>query len=140
MREATMIGEKTPEVEAFWQKMREEHNILAADYRVSTFADPRLSQNVDKITDLALSGQKRATAHLEMDFVRNEVPRRAAGDYRVILNAAQKPVALVRVTRVEVLPFDRVSEDTAIAEGEGDLSLDYWRTVHRRYFVKQCEL
>ena len=25
-------------------------------------------------------------------------------------------------------------------EGEGELSRDYWATVHRRYFEKQCAL
>ena len=135
-----MIESKTAEVAAYWSKMRDEMGIVAADYHACTFADTALSQNVDMIGNLAVTGQKKATAHLLLDFERNGVTRRVPGDYWVVLGAALLPLCLVRVTEVEVKPFDQVGEETAIAEGEGDLSLTHWATVHRRYFVKQCAL
>jgi uncharacterized protein YhfF len=135
-----MIGTKSPEVERTWQELRAAKGIDAVEYHASTFADPALSQNVDKIGNLAVSGQKRATAHLALDFERNGIARREPGDYWVVLNAAQEPICLVHVTKVEVKPFNEVGEETAIAEGEGDLSLEYWATAHRRYFEKQCAL
>lgn len=134
-----MIGSKSPAVEAFWKEMRASKGIDAIDFHASTFADPALSQNVDKIGNLAVSGAKRATAHLALDFEMNGVRRRAVGDYWVVLNSAEMPICLVRITKVEVTPFNQVGVETAIAEGEGDLSLEYWADVHRRYFVKQCE-
>lgn len=135
-----MIESKAPEVAAFWAKMQSETGVAAADYQACTFADPALSQNVDMIGNLAVTGQKKATAHLLLDFERNGVTRREAGDYWVVLGAALNPLCLVKVTKVEVKPFDQVGEETAIAEGEGDLSLEHWATVHRRYFIKQCAL
>ena len=135
-----MIGTKSPEVERVWQELRAAKGIDAVAYHASTFSDPALSPNCDKIGNLAVTGQKRATAHLTLDFETNGVARREPGDYWLVLNAAQEPICLVRLTGVQVKPFDEVSEETAIAEGEGDLSLEYWATVHRRYFEKQCAL
>ena len=87
---------------------------------------------------LAQTGEKRATCHLALDFARNGVRRRVAGDYLVVLDETLAPLCVVRVTKVEVMPFDAVGPELAVAEGEGDLSRDYWATVHRRYFEKQC--
>lgn len=135
-----MIGSKSPEVERLWQELRAAKGIDAVEYHASTFSDPALSPNADMIGNLAVSGQKRATAHLAVDFERNRIARREPGDYWVILNAMQKPICLVHITKVEVKPFNQVGEEIAIAEGEGDLSLEYWATAHGRYFKKQCAL
>ena len=45
---------------------------------------------------------------------------------------------LVRLTRVDVQPFNQVGLEFAASEGEGDLSLEYWRQAHRDYFDKFC--
>ena len=36
---------------------------------------------------------------------------------------------------VEIHSFDSVPERVAIAEGEGDLSLSYWREAHASFFA-----
>ena len=133
-----MIGEKTPEVEAYWQAFRAATGAGEADYHAATFADPSLSANVGKIGRLAQSGEKRATCHMVIDFEQSGVRRRAPGDHLVVLDETSAPLCIVRVTRVEVAPFDTVGPELAVAEGEGDLSREYWATVHRRYFEKQC--
>lgn len=133
-----MIGEKTAEVEAFWREACAAVGLdPAAAYHASTFADPALSPNVDKIGNLARIGQKRATAHMALDFERSRVPRRAVGDHWIVLTAANAPLCLVRVTKIETTPFREVTPEFAASEGEGDLSWDYWATVHQRYFEKQ---
>ena len=133
-----MIGDKTPEVEAYWQAFRAATRTPHADYHAATFADPALSVNVGKIGRLARTGEKRATCHLALDFERNGVRRRQPGDYLVVLDEAGAPLCVLRITKVEVTPFEAVGPALAVAEGEGDLSRDYWAAVHRRYFEKQC--
>ena len=134
-----MIGTKTAAVEAFWKECREVADIDATEYHAATFSNPEMSQVTEEIAELARIGQKRGTAHLELDFELNGVARRQVGDPWVILNSANDPVCLVRITGVETKPFDAVSAEFAASEGEGDLSRDYWATVHRRYFKKMCE-
>ena len=133
-----MIGEKTAEVEAFWQKCRAEQGIETDDYHAKTFANPEFSQKGDEVARLVLDANKRATAHLAMDFEKLGVARRQPGDYWVLLDYANKPMCLLRVTKVEVIPFDEVGEDLALAEDEGDKSLAFWERVHRTYFQKLC--
>ena len=39
----------------------------------------------------------------------------------------------------EAWAFDEVSAEHARREGEGDLSLAYWREVHQRFFTEYAE-
>lgn len=133
-----MVGEKTEAVEQFWQSCRREYGMESDECFASTFADLRHATYHDQLLDLVEEGKKRATAHLAMDFDRNDIRRREVGDYWLILDSRNAPRFLLRVTEVEVMPFGQVPERIAAREGEGDSSLEYWRSVHREYFRRQC--
>lgn len=133
-----MIGKKTPEVQAFWEKARKAKNIQATGYVASTFSDPKFSTKTDYISGLAAEGVKRGTCHLALDFEVNNVTRRKPGDYWVVLDGQNKPLAVVRVTKVEVKPFDQIGEDFSSVENEGDGSFKYWYDGHLGYFERQC--
>lgn len=133
-----MIGTKTAEVEAFWNAARARLGLADADYHVCTFADPRYASYHDELLDLVGAGMKRATAHLALDFEINGVRRREIGDYWIVVDTASKPRYLVRVTDIDVRPFNQVEASFAAREGEGDMSLGYWAKVHREYFEPQC--
>ena len=133
-----MVGEKTEAVEKFWRGCRRENDVASDEYFASTFADPSLATYHDQLLDLVAEGRKRATAHLTMDFDRNNIRRREVGDYWLIMDSRNAPRFLLRITEVEVMPFDEVPERIAAREGEGDASLEYWRSVHREYFQQQC--
>ena len=49
-----------------------------------------------------------------------------------------RPVVITRVVRSEIVPFDAVTAEYAALEGEGDLSLEYWRAAHRDFFGREC--
>lgn len=134
-----MIGRKTPAVDAFWQACRRAQEIAAGGYFAGTFADPQLATYHDQLLDLVDRGLKRATAHLELDFARNGIERRRPGDHWVVLDSTNAPRYLIRISDIDVRPFDQVGEDFAAREGEGDSSLAYWRKVHREYFRLQCD-
>jgi uncharacterized protein YhfF len=59
------------------------------------------------------------------------------GDYSVILDGHGIARCIIRTTNVDVLPFDKVDAAFAYGEGEGDCSLEYWRDVHWRYFIRE---
>lgn len=46
-----------------------------------------------------------------------------AGQYDIILDGQSQPLAIIRTTKVEIMPMNKVSESFAQAEGEGDLTL-----------------
>ena len=45
-----------------------------------------------------------------------------------------EPVCVIRVIGLHLLRFSDVTAELARKEGEGDLSLEYWRNEHRRFF------
>lgn len=47
-----------------------------------------------------------------------------------------RPRAVLETTDIFTGRFDGVDADFAAAEGEGDMSLDYWRNAHRANFQK----
>ena len=133
-----MIGEKTADVRAFWERQRTALGIETELYHASTFADVRFATYHDELLELVTAGKKRATAHLDLDFERNNIRRRNIGDNWVVLNTVSEPRFLIRITDVDVRPFDQVEQSFAEREGEGDSSLAYWAKVHREYFELQC--
>ncbi|MDE0241503.1 MAG: ASCH domain-containing protein [bacterium] len=133
-----MIGTKTADVEAFWQSCRKQHGITTDAYHASSFADPGFASYQGELIDLAIAGKKRATAHMALDFERNNIARREIGDYWVVVTPDSEPRCLVRITAVAIKPFNTVDAAFAASEGEGDESLEYWRKVHREYFELQC--
>jgi uncharacterized protein YhfF len=46
---------------------------------------------------------------------------------------------VIKTSEIRHIRFDGVDAVFAAEEGEGDLSLEYWRRVHRDYFAKEAE-
>lgn len=92
-------------------------------------------EQADALVELVLDGTKTATAGALWDYENegDEVPE--VGSLSIILDGRGHPRALIECTAVEVLPFDEVDAEHARLEGEGDLSLEYWREVHQRFFT-----
>lgn len=90
----------------------------------------------DKLASLVLSGKKTGTASAYELYEIEKEPLPKAGDYSVILDSTGEAKCVIRTTKTYVSPFCDVSESHARKEGEGDLSLGYWRDVHREFFTE----
>ncbi len=88
----------------------------------------------DELLNLYLSGKKTAGSGLLKDYELAGDPLPKVGNFWIILDSSKKPRCIVKTVRVEFYQFDQVPEQVAIAEGEGDLSLDYWRNAHTDFF------
>ena len=90
----------------------------------------------NELVGLIVAGKKTATcgalAHYEAD---NE-PLPNVGEMYIVPDWAGKPKAIIRTTSVAVKRFDEVDEDFACAEGEGDLSYEFWRDGHIDFFTR----
>lgn len=134
-------------IEAFWAdaKVRAKVN-KAPGYLGVTSAEslcpPAWSfgatpEEADELLGLVLAGTKTATASALRDYEGqegHEEPLPAEGDLSIITNGRGEPRALIQTTRVRTAPFQDVDAEHAAAEGEGDLSLEHWRTVHHAFF------
>lgn len=96
---------------------------------------PGNKQIADSLVSLYLSGKKSAGSGLVKDYEIEGDPLPQIGNFWIILNSNEEPVCIVKTVRIEIQKFENVSPEIAKAEGEGDLSLAYWREAHRAFFV-----
>lgn len=112
-----------------WNKFLEENNINDTYYEAWAFGD-----NPDKLLKLVLEGRKTATASLNYWYKEKGERRTEPGDYSVILDSKSDAYCVIQTVKVYIKPFKEVSAEHAFKEGEGDLSLAYWRKVHEEFF------
>lgn len=88
----------------------------------------------DELVALVLSGQKTATssAHATYEKAGELLPEPSS--FSIILDGQGQPRCVVETTLVKVVPFFDITESDAAKEGEGDLSLTYWRDVHEKFW------
>ena len=91
----------------------------------------------DELAELTLQGVKTATTSgYELYEIEDEaIPQE--NELSIILDGNSKAVCIIKITKVYVTPFNKVSKDHAFKEGEGDRTLDYWRKVHIDFFSKE---
>jgi uncharacterized protein YhfF len=101
-------------------------------YSVFAFDDtPAVS---DKLAALVLAGRKKATASLPIQSEAEGTRLPEAGDLSIITLGDGTPVAIIETTDVRLVPFGAVDAAFAAEEGEGDLSLAWWRAAHTNFF------
>ena len=88
----------------------------------------------DELTALALAGTKTATTGLlvEMELDDEAVP--AAGERAVLLDSAERPVAIIETTSCRVIRLADVDDAHAIDEGEGYADAAAFRVTHERFW------
>jgi len=91
----------------------------------------------DELLALVLAGAKTATSSAAAVYAKEGVAPPAEGDLSIVLDGHGRPRALVVTTQVRICAFDEVDAAHAAAEGEGDLSLAYWRRVHEKFFTDE---
>ena len=128
----------TAAVNAFWEAFRKENDQLAADtpYEVWYFGDSR--ELADELAKLVVRGKKTATASLYWEYEAEGEQLPQVGGYSVITGYDGEPRGVIQTTEVRILPFDEVEADFAADEGEGDLTLDFWRQAHWSFFSRTC--
>ncbi|MBQ8954508.1 MAG: ASCH domain-containing protein, partial [Clostridia bacterium] len=105
---------------------------LSGDYEAWAFGGA-----ADELAALVLTGRKTATSSAYPLYAAEGEPLPKAGEYSVILDSRGQAVCVIRTERVCVTPFDEVTARHAAREGEGDLSLEHWRAVHRAFFTRE---
>lgn len=90
-----------------------------------------------RLNQLILDGQKRATAGLLMEYVKENEELEMEGELLALVDDDTQRIATVIVIEVVTMPFIEVPWKFAQAEGEGDESLEEWRAGHRRFWLAE---
>lgn len=120
--------------EEMWDLYAQKAGLGHAEYEAWAFGDES-----DKLASLVAGGRKTATASAYPLYELEQESLPQAGEYSVILDSGDRAVCVIQADRVYVTPFREISEEHARREGEGDLSLAYWREVHERFFRQEME-
>lgn len=88
----------------------------------------------DTLAALVKAGIKTGTSSAFALYEAEDEPLPREGEYSVILDSQENAVCIIRNRRVSVLPYREVTQQHAWQEGEGNRTLDYWRSVHEPFF------
>jgi len=92
----------------------------------------------DELLELVLSGRKQATCELKIWFDNHGENLPKPGDHWIITNGSGDPKCIIQTTQVDLCAVREVNDQFARDEGEGDLSLTWWKTAHDAYFGRQA--
>ena len=120
-----------------WQAYCEYENIKK-DTPYDAFAFCGGGKIGDELAELVLCGKKRATASWYDSYICEGEALPSADGISMVLYDNGDAACIIKNTSVAVVPFYSVTERHARLEGEGDLSLGYWRDVHTKVFSDEC--
>ena len=115
---------------AYWNQYLEKSKVHPLT-EVEAF---QFGDDANALAELVVSGKKTATcsAHILYEIEKELLPY--VGQYAIVLDAAERPVAIIQTTDVTIQPMNEVSEEFALAEGEGTYA-DWW-DIHERFFIE----
>lgn len=90
----------------------------------------------NELADLVVKGIKTASCGSLASFNADDAAP-GPGSYHIILNGQGVPVCVIRMVSLRLVRFCEVTEAFARKEGEGDLSLAYWREEHQAFFTRE---
>ena len=89
----------------------------------------------DDLIVLFLLGKKNAGSSVVEDFETMGEPLPVIGNYWIVLSRQMEPKLIAKTVKVTINKFMNVPAEIATAEGEGDLSIEYWRKVHSELYI-----
>ncbi|CAL9376214.1 hypothetical protein SUDANB15_00957 [Streptomyces sp. enrichment culture] len=87
-----------------------------------------------RLNSLVLAGRKTATTGLLAEYAEETEGLEFVGERMALLDDDGHAIATIEITGVEQTSFIGVPWEHALAEGEGDASLEEWRAGHRRFW------
>jgi len=111
-----------------------EGNFNPRGFIVDKFGDS--PEMADELLEPVLSGLKTATCSALWEWEHEGNPPPKPGLLSVILDGNSEPKCIIETVEVTLKNYNEVDAEFARDEGEGDLSLEYWRDAHKRFFTR----
>lgn len=88
----------------------------------------------DRLVAAILAGRKTTTSCLYLEYEADGEALPEAGRREVVVDSSGRPVAVIEMTGIRVLPLGEVDERHALDEGEGYSGVEDWRRGHEEYW------
>lgn len=88
----------------------------------------------DALVTAILDGTKTTTSSLLSEYPRDHDSREDVGTLEAVLDSRDNVVCVIRTTEVYVCRLADVSDEHAIAEGEGYADASDWRAGHEQFW------
>ena len=117
-------------VRQFWEDFCQVTQLEGVEYKDAF----KFGSSADWLADLVIEGKKKATTsgYVFYELEKEALPQ--TGEYYIVLNGAEEPVAVIQIQSVEVVPMNEVTEEFALAEGAGDYH--FWWDAHEKFFTE----
>ena len=90
----------------------------------------------DELGTLIAQGTKTASCSSLWDWEAEGKSLPGNGLITIVLDGRGEPLCIVETTDTTVRKYNEVDAEFARAEGEGDLSLNFWRAAHKNFFSR----
>ena len=108
----------------FW-KGKEPHKIDAWQFGVIP----------DELAEMVISGKKTTMTSTYVGYKARNKAIPSVGKCSVILNSQDKPVTIIKVVDVQVMPMNEVPIEHMANEGDCGLHGELWWDIHKEYFT-----
>lgn len=115
-------------IEQYWQQFCALEGLQNIRYTEAF----QFGEKADWLASLVVGGTKIATCSSYPLYEIEGEPLPAVGDYQIVLNSHDEPVAIIKSTSIEIYPFNEVPVEFALAEGEG--TYEEWKEAHIAFF------
>ncbi|MDQ0932758.1 uncharacterized protein YhfF [Streptomyces turgidiscabies] len=88
----------------------------------------------DQLVAAILDGSKTSTSGLAIEYEQEGEPLPEVGGRSVVVDSGDRPVGIIEVTGVQVVPLAEVDLAHALDEGEGYADVAAWRAGHERFW------
>ncbi|MGV0351762.1 ASCH domain-containing protein [Corynebacterium guaraldiae] len=88
----------------------------------------------DALVTAILNGTKTTTTSLLAEHPSGYKPQEDVGNLEVVLDSHDNAVCVIRTTEVQIRRLADVSDEHAIAEGEGYADASDWRAGHEQFW------
>lgn len=133
------IEENYTSVETLWNDFLTQHpdNLIKETPASFYFCDNK--KDADECADLVVKGIKQATATSLWWYQKNNEQLPEVGDQYVVTDWNGNAKTIIETTKIEQVPYNKITAAFAQAEGEGDKSLAYWKEVHQAYYTREMK-
>lgn len=127
------------EVEQYWRRFAQQNQLVSNTPDSWMFGDGTERMG-NELGSLVVEGVKTGTCSSLQVYELEQESYPEVGQYDIVLDGKNRPLAIIQYTNIEIIPMNKVTEEFAKSEGEGDLSYSYWYAEHEKFFTWELGL